>query len=114
MKVFPIESCDCGRQTVFVISGVRRCLACQEVERQRAATWIGHPPEFAMEGIVKLAVLRLNERDKKDGQGHLTSVSCLEIVAAFKADAELKSAMANMSRIAWLAGNPARNLKKED
>lgn len=109
-----MESCDCGRQTVFVIDGIRCCLACQEIERQRAATWIGHPPEFAMEGIVKLAVLRLNERDKKDGQGHLTSVSCLEIVAAFKADAELKSAMANKTRAAWLASNPARNLKKED
>lgn len=106
MIQFPAQPCDCGRNTVHVVEGVRRCLACQEVERQRAATWIGHRPIYQMEKIVQLAILRLEARDKKDGQGHLTSVSCLEIVAAFKADAELKQAMNLKRREEYLATNP--------
>ena len=106
MIQFPAQPCDCGRKTVHVVDGVRTCLACQEVERQRAATWIGHRPVYAMEKIVQLAILRLEARDKKDGQGHLTSVSCLEIVAAWKADAELKRFMNLKRREEYLGGNP--------
>jgi hypothetical protein len=88
------------------VNGVRSCLSCQEQERKRAASWIGQVPDFQMPKIVQLAMLLLKTRDDKDGQGHLTSVSCLEIIAAWHFDQKLKQALATQKYDDWRAENP--------
>lgn len=106
MNVFPAQPCDCGKLTVMVVNNIRQCLKCQEMELQRARTWIGKTPDFQMPKIIQLAMLRLKTRDDKDGQGHLTSVSCLEIIAAYHFDQRLKNALATQKYDDWRAENP--------
>lgn len=105
-RIFPPLPCDCGKLTVMVVNNVRQCLKCQEMELQRARTWIGQTPDFQMPKIVQLAMLRLKTRDDKDGQGHLASVSCLEIIAAWHFDQKLKQALATQKYDDWRAENP--------
>lgn len=106
IKLFPPQPCDCGKLTVMVVDNVRQCLKCQEVELERARTWIGQTPDFQMPKIIQLAMLRLKTRDDKDGQGHLASVSCLEIIAAWRFDQQLKQALAQKKYDDWRAENP--------
>lgn len=85
---------------------VPTCMRCQEMELERSRTWIGQTPDFQMPKIVRLAMTRLKARDDKDGRGDLTSVSCLEIIAAWHFDQRLKNALATQKYDDWRAENP--------